>query len=112
MTKKLLVAFATLALAAASAKTYDVTLFQPAVLNGKDLKAGDYRVEVDGSKVVLRNGKQATEADVKVETGDQKFSATSIRYGNGNGKYQIQEIRLGGTNMRLVVNGASSTEAR
>jgi hypothetical protein len=98
------VAFATLALAVASAKTYEVTLFQPSTLNGKELKAGDYKVEVDGSKTVLRKAGQSTEAAVKVETGDQKFSATSVRYSNGDGKYRIQEIRLGETNTKLVVN--------
>jgi len=43
--KKILLSFATVALAVASAaNSYRVTLFQPAVLNGTELKAGDYKV--------------------------------------------------------------------
>ena len=103
MTKKFLLVFATLALAAASAKTYDVTLFQAATLNGKQLKAGDYKVELAGDKVVLRKSGQSTEAPVKVEQGAQKFSSTSVRYANANGANRIEEIRLGGTNTKLVV---------
>ena len=49
-------------------------------------------------------GKTAVETSVKVETADQKFNATSVRYANTEGKYSIQEIRLGGTRTRLVLN--------
>ena len=102
--KKLILSFATLALAVASADTYKVTLFQPSLVNGKELKAGDYKVEVKDSVATIRNGKSSVEAPVKVETGTDKFSSTSVRYQNGDGKYRIQEIRVGGTNTKLVFN--------
>lgn len=104
MTKKFLVAFALLGLAVASAKQYSLTLFQPSVLGSTELKAGDYKLEVTNDKVVIRGRRQTGEAPVKVETGGEKYRSTSVRYANGNGKYQIQEIRLGGTNMKLIVN--------
>ena len=104
MTKKLLVVFAVLGLAIASAKQYSLTLFQPSVLGATELKAGDYKVEVKEDKVFVRSGKTVGEAPVKVETGNEKFNSTSVRYANADGKYRIQEIRLGGTNMKLVVN--------
>jgi hypothetical protein len=81
-----------------------VTLFQPSVLAGTELKAGDYKVEVKGDKVVLRNGKAETEASVKVENAPQKFSNTTVRFADEGGKFRITEIRLGGTNTKLVVN--------
>ncbi|MBI4873743.1 MAG: hypothetical protein HY822_03810 [Acidobacteria bacterium] len=101
MMKKLLLGLTTLALVTASAASYRVTLFQPSVINGTELKPGDYKIEHDAGKVVIRAGKQTVEAPVKVETSDVKFSATSVRYAGG-GKNQVQEIRLGGTNTRLV----------
>lgn len=104
MTKKLLVTFALLGLAVASAKQYSLTLFQPSVLGSTELKAGDYKLEVTNDKVVIRGGGQAGEAPVKVETGDEKYRGTTVRYTSGNGKYEIREIRLGGTNMKLIVN--------
>jgi len=73
-------------------------------LNGVELKPGEYKIEVDGDKMVLRNGKTKAEAAVKSEQGDAKFGSTSIRYMNGDGKYRITEIRIGGTNTKLVVN--------
>jgi hypothetical protein len=79
-----------------------VTLFQPSVVQGTELKAGDYKLNLKDSKVVIANGRQSIEANVKVENSDQKFSATSVRYANGDGKYSVQEIRLGGTKTKLV----------
>jgi len=35
---------------------------------------------------------------------DKKYATTSVRYANGDGKYQIREIRLGGTKLKLVVD--------
>ncbi len=104
MTKRFLFVFAILALAVASAKTYSVTLFQDSVLSGTELKAGDYRIDLTDSKMVVKSGKQVVESAVKVEKSDTKYSATTVRYANGDGKYRIQEIRLGGTNLKLVVD--------
>jgi hypothetical protein len=100
--KRLLFAFATLALVVASAKTYSVTLFQASTVAGKELKPGDYRLQVNGDKAVITNGSQSAESQVKVETGEAKYSSTSVRYANAEGKFRIQEIRLGGTKMKLV----------
>jgi len=104
MTKRLLLAFVTLALAAASAKTYRVTIFEPALLGSAELKPGDYKVEVTGDKMVITSGRKSVEASVTVENGKEKFASTTVRYSNGDGKYRIQEIRLGGTSTKLVVN--------
>ena len=105
MTRKVLLTFAILAVSAvASAKSYTVTLFQPSIVGGAELQPGDYKLDLNESKVVIRSGKKSAEADVKVETADQKFSSTSVRYQNGDGKYRIQEIRLGGTKTKLVFN--------
>ena len=104
MTKKVALAFAVFALAVASAKTYSVTLFQPSIVAGTELKPGDYKVELKDQKVVIRNGKQAAEAAVRVENTPTRYAATSVRYHNGDGKYRVQEIRLGGTNLKLVFN--------
>jgi hypothetical protein len=102
--KRFLFVFAIVALAVASAKTYSVTLFQDSVLAGTELKAGDYRLDVTDSKIVVKAGKQVVESAVKVEKGDSKYSSTTVRYANSDGKYRIQEIRLGGTNLKLLVD--------
>jgi len=100
MVKNVLLGFATAALAVASAATsYNVTFYQPVTVNGAQLKAGDYKVELKSDNVVvIKQGKTETEAPVKVQTENQKFSRTAVRL-NGT---QLEEIRLGGTDKRLV----------
>ena len=102
--KKLMLAFATLALAIASADTYRVTLLQASVVGGTELKPGEYKLVVNDGKVVITKGKTSVETQVKVENAGSKFHSTSVRYSNGDGKYKIQEIRLGGTTTKLVFN--------
>jgi hypothetical protein len=102
--KKVLLTFATLAIAVASAaSTYKITVFQPSFVNGTELKPGDYKIEVKENTAVISRGKETIEAPVKVETAPSKFGATSVRYTNGEkGKQTVDEIRLGGTNTKLV----------
>ncbi len=104
MTKRFLFVFAILALAVASAKTYTVTLFQPSMLGTTELKAGDYQLNLNeqDTKITLKSGKQVVESPVKIENADSKFGSTTVRYANTDGKMKVQEIRLGGTNIRLV----------
>src|SRR5206468_4283872 len=111
MLKKFVVAFAILALAMATAGTvpvpgssYKVTLLQPSVVKGNELKAGEYRLTLGVEKVTIINGKQSIEVPVTVESVDKKFETTAIRYMDQGGKASISEIRLGGTKTRLVFN--------
>lgn len=114
MMKKLVVSFALAGLAIASAAQHRVTLFEPSVVNGQVLKPGDYKLEVTGDKAVLSRGKQKVEATVSQEKSDAKFNSTSVRYTTGDGKYAIQEIRIGGTDTKLVFGenaGAAAVSA-
>lgn len=105
MTRKFLIILVLFCGAAiAAGKAYSVTLYQRSVIAGVELEPGEYKLEWNGSKATLRNGRKAVEAEVKVETGDQKYSSTSVRYQNGDGSYHIQEIRLGGGRTKLVFN--------
>jgi hypothetical protein len=102
MLKKFVLAFAVLALAVASAENYKVTLSQPTSVKGKQLKAGDYRLNVENTKCTIMSGKQSVEVPVKVETADKKFDSTAVRYSGTGDKQSITEIRIGGTKTRLV----------
>jgi len=102
MKRKLLLGFAVLALVVASAKSYSITLFQASVVAGHELKAGDYTVEVDGAKAIIRGRKESVEDGMKVEENTHKFGATTVRYDLDGGKYRIQSIHLGGTKTTLV----------
>ncbi|HWC97063.1 MAG TPA: hypothetical protein VG456_09945 [Candidatus Sulfopaludibacter sp.] len=105
MFKKFVLSFLILALAAAfagtvpSAHSYRITLGQAAVVNGTDLKAGEYRLNVDESKITLVLGKVTVESPAKIEIVEKKYDDTAIRY---TGK-TIAEIRIGGTKTKIVL---------
>jgi len=104
MNKLLVLCLATVSLALAGASTHRITLFQDAKLNGTELKAGDYKMEVLADKVVLQSGKVKVEAPAKMETSDSKYTTNSIRFKNEGGKFEIQEIHVGGTRTKVVLN--------
>jgi len=104
MVRKLVIILAIAALAATAAQTYKVTLFQPTVVQGQELKPGEYKLDLKDTTLVIASGKTSVEAKVSVEKCDEKFNTTTIRYATAGGKYSIQEIRLGGTKTKLVLN--------
>jgi hypothetical protein len=106
MVKRFVLAFAILGVAVASAETYRVTLSQPSKLSGKVLKAGDYRLNVESSKVTIVRGKESVEVPVKVETVAQKYDNTAVRYTGTGDAVTVTEIRIGGTKTKLVFDDA------
>jgi hypothetical protein len=100
--RKLAFAFAVIGLAIASAKTYSLNLYSAATVGATELKPGTYKVEVRDSKAYITSGKVSAEADVKVESNGAKYNSTTVRFNDAGGKMAIQEIRLGGTNTKLV----------
>src|SRR5690242_2777239 len=102
MKTKLLLSFALLGLALASAKSYTVTLYETATVGNMELKPGDYRIEVVDQKAIIRNGTKQGETPVKVENADTKYPANSVRLTAGSGTKRIQEIHIGGTKTKLV----------
>ncbi|HWC01018.1 MAG TPA: hypothetical protein VG672_30130 [Bryobacteraceae bacterium] len=107
MTRKLLLSLVVLGLSvvAAYAKSYSVTLVQPSLFGGTELKPGEYQVELQDQQVTIKSGKTKVSAPVKVETGDTRYNSTVVRYSNTDGKLAVQEIRLGGTKTKLVLEG-------
>ena len=100
---RLAVAFLILALSVMGAATYDITLYQSAYLGGTELKAGEYRLTVDGEKLVFKNGKDSVEANVKVENLNEKVRSTALVLDQRGDKLQIVAVMLKGTSTRLVV---------
>ena len=105
MVKNILLGFASLALAVASAaSSYNVTFYEPVMINGSELKPGDYKLELKDKTAVIKQGKTVTEAPVKVENDSQKYQRTAVRM-NG---MQVEEIRIGGTSTRIVFDKTSN----
>ena len=102
-------AFAILGLAVASAKSYEVTLPQPATLNGVQLKAGTYKVQIVDQKAVLHLGRETREAPVKVEDAGRKYNITTVKLVDDNGAMRLVEIHIGGTSTKLVLGDETPT---
>lgn len=110
---KFSLAFATFALAVASAasNTYSLTLDNPAWFGSTQVKAGDYKIHVEGNKAVITSGKKSVvEVPVKIEQADHKVLTNQIFMKSENNKQQVQEIRIGGTTTRLVVQNGQPVE--
>jgi hypothetical protein len=100
--KKCLI-FAVLGLSVASAKSFRINLTNPAQAGSLQLKAGEYEVVPEQSKVRFVDLKTRTsvETEAKIETGDKKFSQTAVEAKTVNGTSTIEEIDLGGTKMKV-----------
>jgi hypothetical protein len=101
MFRKTLFSFVTFALAVASAAT--MHLSDPTWVRGTELKPGDYKVQLSGDQAVLKQGKTEVTVPVKVEQSSEKYSQTQVRINATQGRAVLDEIRLGGTNTRLVI---------
>ena len=91
-----------LALSAFAAPVYKVTINEDAVVGGSAIKAGDYRIEVNGDKATLKAGKTSIEVPVKIENSNEKFQYTSVECVTNGGKTVLEDIRVGGTSTKLV----------
>ena len=98
------------AAAAMGATAYHFTLEKPAVVNGTELKAGDYKVEINGEKVTISNKKTSVDTSARLESAAEKFRSTTVCCLGDTGKYNLQEIRLGGTNQKLVLSSDAASK--
>jgi hypothetical protein len=96
------ISFAALTLLANAAPAYKVTLTAPAVIGGNAVKAGSYRIVVDGEKATLTSGKTTIQVPVTVETGARKFPYTTVESRTQGGKNVLNDIQVGGTATTLV----------
>lgn len=94
--------FLSFALLASAAPIYKVTLPEPAVIAGSAVKAGDYKIVINGDKAKLTTGKISVEVPVTVETGTRKFEHTFVERHKERGKNMVDDIQLGGTSTTLV----------
>ena len=107
MLKKILLSsvIAGVTLAGAATKKYRVDIFEDSAVEGKSLKAGEYRIEMQNEVAVITQGKQAIEVPAHSESVTDKFSNTEIVYEN----HKIKEIHLGGSRVKIVFGSADAT---
>jgi hypothetical protein len=87
----------------AGQKSYDVIFTSPATVAGTQLKAGEYKVKVDGANAVFTDSKsKSVSAPVKVETSAKKFHYTAVDASKDGTVDKVNSIEFGGTTTRLA----------
>ena len=109
MIKSLAVLFALATGVAFAASSYHVTLYKPTTINGAQLNPGDCKIELQGDKVVIKQGKTTVESNVSVENAAQKFVLTTVGYSDASSS-QVHDIRLAGTTLKLSFDSNSKPE--
>ena len=87
----------------ASAKSYEITLVSPAKAGSNELKAGQYKLKVEGSQAVFTSEQNSTSVTVPVtiEHNGQKFDQTAVETENKDGVDTIRRIMLGGSDTKV-----------
>ena len=104
MKKLLVVGLMSLAsLSILSAKTYSITVSNTVKVGGVELKAGQYKLKVDGSNAIFTDTNQKTvTTPVKVEEADKKFDTTRVQSTKDGDTERMQEIDLEGSKTKLT----------
>lgn len=90
----------------ASAKSFDVVFANPAMAGNTELKAGEYKLKVEGSQAVFKEaqGTKSWTVPAKVENNQKKFDQTVVDSTTQNGMDNINSIELGGSNTKVEFN--------
>jgi hypothetical protein len=96
-------ALAIFTLSVASAKTYEILLSSPTKAGNLQLKPGEYRLTVNGTKAVFTdvNTTKSFTTEVKVENTDTKFGDTKIDSATEGSTSVIKDIELGGSKTKI-----------
>jgi len=104
MIRKSMLALCALTLGVASAASvHHITIINPEWVGTTQLMPGDYTVQIDGDKAIVKKGKNVVDVPAKVETMPTKFPTTSLHTRDANGKNELEEIWIGGTNQKVVL---------
>jgi hypothetical protein len=87
---------------AIAAEPYNILLTDTFSVGKAELKAGDYKVEMQGDKAVFTNGKKTVAVPATLAKTEQTFDSTVVV----SQRTQLREIDLGGTQEKIVFAAA------
>ncbi len=94
-----LLCLSAMALGIASAETaFDITFYDNVSVGKTELKAGDYKVEMQGDKAVFTSGKKTIQIPATVGKSEQPFASTVFV----TQRSKLREIDLGGTQDKIL----------
>ncbi len=88
----------------AFAKSYKIILTSPTKAGTVQLKAGEYKVKVEGTNAVftLTDSSTSVTAPVKIENSNKKYDSTQLQTTKDGDGERLTEIDLGGSSTKLV----------
>lgn len=92
----------------AASKTHKVNIEQDSVIEGKTVKAGEYKLSFENGNAMLQMGKQMIEVPAREETTANKVSSDELTYVDND---KLQAINIGGTNTKIVFEAAGSAQS-
>ena len=106
MSNKLIFTFAIgSALAAfAASNTYKVSILNDTTVEGKQVKAGDYKLELAKDTATLKHGKDVIEVPAHTEQAQSKYGSTQMQFVDN----KLHEIHIGGTSTKVVFGGENA----
>ncbi len=94
---------ALLAAGLVAAKTYSFSMYDTAKAGSAQLKPGDYKVKVDGTKItVMDNDGNRIDAKATLQPAEKKYDQTAVAMKKAGNTNEVQWIELGGTKDKLV----------
>lgn len=106
MTKKLFASFIVFgAMTFAASNTFKVQVFQDSVVEGKTLKAGEYKIMMENGNALIKQGKETIQVAAKEVTTPDKAPSTELMYQSGN---NLHEIRVGGSHTGIVFDNSAA----
>ena len=89
-------------LAFAGTKTYNIILDSPTKAGDTELKAGEYKLKVEGSEAVFTQNDKTWKAPIKIQNVNKKFEQTTVETSGAAGDMgTIKAIDLGGSTTQL-----------
>jgi hypothetical protein len=89
-------------LSVAAAKTYGITFTSTSKVGTLQLKAGDYRLQVDGNKITFIDAKRKSfTTDGKVENSDKSFGFTRMDSSTEGDTTVVKDIEVGGSKLKI-----------
>jgi hypothetical protein len=88
--------------AALQAETYKLTLAQRSEVAGKELEAGDYKLDVEQGVARFHKGKNTLEVPVRSEQCAAMATHTLIGYDTTGPMYRVKSVEIKGTLIRLL----------
>jgi len=91
----------------AASKTHKVDIQQDSVIEGKTVKAGEYKLSFENGNAVLQMGKESIQVPAHEETIANKVFSDELTYVDN----KLEAINIAGTTTKIVFEPAGSAQS-